>query len=202
MNIHTPIERLLFQPWMGQHYGSSSLFKIPVLIVGESNYGESRGSREQDAQFTHELIQNFMTCEWNLRFFNNIQRCFVETAHSPESRHEFWQSVAFYDYIQDWLPSHSLPPTEEMWTAAKPVFQTVVAQLQPRCILFVCKRLYYRVASQYPATILPVGTVEHPACQIESALASSIRHPSRNGFRNARPIVQALITAAGGQAML
>ncbi|MDX2216582.1 MAG: hypothetical protein SFY66_25185 [Oculatellaceae cyanobacterium bins.114] len=190
---------LLFQPWIGTQYGEQSLFQIPVLVVGESNYGESRGSREEDAKFTHQLIENFISRTWNLRFFNNIQRCFVEEAYSIESRQKFWSSIAFYDYIQAWLPSHSMPPTEEMWTQAKPVFDSLISQLKPQCVLFVCKRLYYRVACHYPAeTSFLVDGIKHDACLINGVLSTSIRHPSRNGFRNSRSCVRTLLKTVNG----
>jgi hypothetical protein len=94
------IGNLLFRPWQGNHYGSESIFQIPILIVGESNYGVSEGS-EQDAVFTHGLVSSIIDESWRHNFFSNTQRTFVENANTPESKSEFWHSVAHYEYIHD-----------------------------------------------------------------------------------------------------
>jgi hypothetical protein len=199
------INNLLFQPWIGDRYGTESMFKIPILIVGESNYGVSKGS-EQDATFTHQLIKSIIKGSWKHNFFSNIQRTFVETANTPELRTEFWHSVAHHEYIQDWLPRPGIAPDEEMWEKAKPIFQEVVIQLKPKCILFVCKRLFDRVSSDFPIfTPLNVDVSIyqscHPTVKIDTALASWIYHPTchRGGFRRPRGIVSPLIKAAGGE---
>lgn len=36
-----------------------------------------------------------------------------------------------------------------MWENAKPIFQEVVSELAPKCILFVCKRVYDRVSADF-----------------------------------------------------
>lgn len=192
-------EGILFQPWIGKHYGNDSLFKVPILIVGESNYGESRGSREEDATFTDHLIESIISRTWNHRFFTNIQRCFIEYADTTDCRDKFWHSVAFYDYIQEWLPESGIPPTEEMWSTAKPAFDVVISELSPKCILFVCKRLYYQIAGHFPAEkSFFIDEVRRDACRISDALATYIRHPTRYGFTNSRGCVRTLIQTVGG----
>ena len=205
------INNLLFHPWIGHQYGNGSIFKIPILIVGESNYGMSEGS-EKDSTFTRELINSIIKGCWKHRFFSNIQRAFVENADTEELRREFWHSVAHHEYIQDWLPSPGVAPTEEMWTKAKPIFKEVVAELKPQCILFVSKRVYDRVSPDFPdSTPLIVDESDsltssiykspHSTVQIDDALASWICHPAshRGGFRRPRGIVSSLIKAAGGK---
>lgn len=205
------INNLLFQPWIGDRYGNESIFKIPILIVGESNYGVSKGS-EQDRTFTHRLINSIIDASWRHNFFSNIQRTFVENANTQESRTEFWHSVAHHEYIQHWLPGPGVAPTEEMWTAAAPIFREVVAELKPKCILFVCKRVFDRILPDFPvSTPLSIDennllTLEsykspHPIIKIDTALASWIYHPTshRGGFRRPRGIVSPLIEAAGGR---
>ena len=205
------IDNLLFQPWQGNHYGSESIFQIPILIVGESNYGVSEGP-EKDAVFIHGLVNNIIDERWRHNFFSNIQRTFVENANTRELKSEFWHSVAHHEYIQDWLPTHGVPPDEEMWKKAKPIFREVVAELKPKCILFVCKRVFDRISPDFPASTPLVidkdcsSTSEiyknsHPTVKIDNALASWIYHPTsrRGGFRRPRGIVSSLIRSAGGK---
>lgn len=206
------INNCLFQPWEGDQYRNESIFKIPILIVGESNYGVSEGS-ERDATFTHGLINSIIKGCWKHNFFSNIQRTFVENADTQELRTEFWHSVAHHEYVQDWLPSPGVAPTEEMWTKAKPIFKEVIAELKPKCILFVCKRVYDRVSPDFPGStpLIVDGSYSpltssiykspHSTVQIDDALASWICHPTshRGGFRRPRGIVNPLIKAAGGK---
>jgi hypothetical protein len=204
------IDNLRFQPWQGNRYGNESIFQIPILIVGESNHGVSRGS-EKDAVFTHMLIKSIICESWKHNFFSNIQRTFVENANTQELRSEFWHSVAHHEYIQDWLPKPRVAPNEEMWAKAKPIFREVVAELKPKCILFVCKRLFERVSLDFPASnplvidadnslTLEIYKNSHPTVKIDNALASWIYHPTspRGGFRRPRGVVSSLIQSAGG----
>lgn len=208
------INNLLFYPWKGDNYGDGSIFQIPILVVGESNYGASSGA-EEDATFTHGLINSIIDASWKHNFFSNIQRTFVESASTQELRSEFWHSVAHHEYIQDWLPSHGIAPDEEMWKKAKPIFREVVAELKPKCILFVCKRVFDRISLDFSASN-PLEIDEdysltseiyknpHPTVKIDNALASWIYHPTsrRGGFRRPRGIVSSLIKSAGGKSQV
>jgi hypothetical protein len=204
------INNLLFQPWIGNKYGNESIFKIPFLIVGESNYGVSKGT-EKDAVFTQGLINSIIDARWKHNFFSNIQRTFVQNANTQELRSEFWHSVAHHEYIQDWLCTHGIAPKEEMWEKAKPIFSEVVAELKPKCILFVCKRVFDRISLDFPASTPLVIDADnsltseiyknpHPTVKINNALASWIYHPTsrRGGFRRPRGIASSLIKSAGG----
>lgn len=204
-------ENLLFQPWVGSQYGTDSLFKIPILIVGESNYTDNLEREKPHDTFTHRLIESIISGSWKHNFFSNIQRTFVEDANTQALRTKFWHSVAHHEYIQNWLPHPGIAPSEEMWAKAKPIFQQVVAELKPKCVLFVCKRVYKRVSPDFPsstplsvdgshpATLIAYGN-SHLTLQIDDALASWIYHPTSpyGGFRKPRGIVSPLIQAAGG----
>jgi hypothetical protein len=207
------INNLLFQPWIGSQYGNESIFKIPILIVGESNYTDDIQREEPHSKFTHRLIESIIDGCWTHNFFSNIQRTFVENANTQELRFEFWHSVAHHEYIQSWLPSPGVAPDEKMWQEAKPIFQEVVAELKPKCILFVSKRAFDRVKVDFPAdasltineAYLPTSKIynsPHTTIKIENALASWICHPTshRGGFRRPRGVVSPLIEAAGGKA--
>lgn len=207
------INNLLFQPWIGKQYGNESIFKIPILIVGESNYTDDIDKEKPHSTFTHRLIDRIIDGCWKHNFFSNIQRTFVENANTQELKAEFWHSVAHHEYIQDWLPSPGIAPDEEMWQKAKPTFKEVVAELKPKCILFVSKRVYDQVKVDFPAdTPLTINenfpptskihNTPHTTLKIDNALASWICHPTsrRGGFRRPRGVVSPLVEAAGGKA--
>lgn len=96
-----------------------------------------------------------------------------------------------------------------MWEKAKPLFQDVVNELKPQCILFVSKGVYNQASKDFsssePLTIhdevaLRIYKSSHSTVRIHQALASWIYHPSSywGGFRRPRPVVKALVQAAGG----
>lgn len=199
-------EKLLFEPWVGKHYKSDSLFGIPILIVGESNYTDDQEREQPHNTFTHRLIEDAIAGCQRHRFFKYIRRTFIDDI-SPEA---FWHSVAYQEYIQDWLSCPGVSPNEEMWKKAKPLFQDVVNELKPQCILFVSKGVYDRASKNFSdATSLTICDdvalriykPSHSTVQIHQALASWIYHPSsrRGGFRRPRPVVKALVEAAGGR---
>lgn len=192
------ISNLLFQPWIGNQYRNGNKFNIPILIVGESNYGVTQGA-EIDAVFTHSLINGIIRATWKHLFFSNIQRTFVENANTQESRNEFWHSVAHHEYIQSWLDTSGVPPTEEMWKNAKPIFQEVVSELAPKCILFVCKRVYDRVSADFgESELITFDGGNRKTLRIQNAYATYIKHPTRYGFRKSRDVIRELILLSGG----
>ncbi len=196
--------KCLFEPWKGDQYGHKSMFKIPILIIGESNYTDNLKREEPHSTFTHRLIKSIINASWKHRFFSNIQRTFVENANTEESRKQFWHSVAHHEYIQDWLPSPGVAPTEEMWRNAKPIFQEVVAELKPKIILFVCKRTYVHMSPEFERGDLlkfdgDIRDVDRDTRKIQGALATYIFHPTRHGFRKSRGGVRNLIQISGGE---
>ena len=211
-SIQVKSENILFQPWVGSQYGSKSIFKIPILIVGESNWGVSEGA-EKDSTFTHRLIESIIDASWRYNFFSNIQSTFVEKANSDDSRKEFWSSVAHCEYIQDWLPRPRVRPDKNMWKKAAPIFKDVVEQLKPKCILFTGKGMFNRATAGMPRKALaideslaPTYKSPHATVQINESLASWIYHPAARGnlghYSKGRGVVRSLIEAAGGETLI
>jgi hypothetical protein len=146
-------KRLLFEPWIGENYGSKSLFGIPILIVGESNYTDDQAREQPHNTFTHRLIENEIAVCQRHRFFKYIRRAFIDDI-SPET---FWHSVAYQEYIQYWLRLKERP-NKNMWKDAKPLFLNVVDDLKPQCILLVSKGAYDRASKGFPSsTPLTIG---------------------------------------------
>lgn len=200
-------EKLLFEPWIGRQYGNESLFGIRILIVGESNYTDNQEREQPHSTFTHRLIEDAIAGCQRHRYFKYIRRTFIDDI-SPAT---FWRSVAYQEYIQDWLRCPGERPDETMWKKAKPLFHDVLNKLKPQCILFVSKGVYDQVSKDFssstPLTIdddvaLRIYNPSHPTVQIHQALASWIYHPSgsfKGGFRRPRSVVKTLVEAAGGR---
>jgi hypothetical protein len=100
---------------------------------------------------------------------------------SDEVRKNFFHRIAFYNYIQSWLPAPRHRPTEAMWIAAAQPFRSTVSSLQPHVIVVLGSEL---------ATWVP---------DIEPTIAiAKIHHPSSKGFTYSTwtPVVQHALQTA------
>jgi hypothetical protein len=97
-------------------------------------------------------------------------------------RHTFWHSVAFYNYIQEFVGSRARErPTEEMWNDAEKPFFMILTKLKPDFILVLGKSLWdgmpNKNSSDDSGSSCKYIVNGHPA------IALRINHPSSFGFR-------------------
>jgi len=85
-----------FLPFRGRSYGYQSAFGIPVLVLGESHYNDN-GRQSFPPSFTCDVMDDVISGEeW--KFFTQVLATFCgEQAVDPKT---FWNSVAFYNFIQ------------------------------------------------------------------------------------------------------
>jgi hypothetical protein len=156
------------------------------LILGESHHCDA--GPEYPA-FTTEIVRRLGIGQQKpFRFFTVTQRL-VTGGRGPlprASREEFWERVAFYNYVQSFLPSSRRAPTDAMWTAAPEPFLRTLKELAPDAVLILGDRLRDNVAS------IP-GEVEWRA----------VPHPASSKLRYAdwQPVVQELLTTAGARSV-
>lgn len=154
-----------FAPWIGANYWSEGLAGVRVLILGESHYGDADTER---SSFTTEIVREWGQ-EKRLRFFTMIQKLLL--GHGPgwisdEARAEFWEQVAFYNFVQAFVGTEPRTrPTREMWDAARMPFLATLAELQPQVLVVLGLEL---------ATNLPQVPPSIFVCKVP--------HPSSNGF--------------------
>lgn len=98
-----------------------------------------------------------------------------------------------------------------MWEKVKPLFQQVVDELQPKCILFIGRRVYDRASKDFMRSkdlntddkeSLSVYQSVHPTIQVDNAIGTWIYHSAswgrRSGFNKPKGVVSKLVQAAGG----
>jgi hypothetical protein len=130
-----------FEPWIGKHYLAKGIDGVRLLILGESHYGKPG---DEYAEFTQDVIT-----EWGQErrdpFFTKVAKlllCPISNVWLSDSdRTEFWEKVAFYNFIQVFLPKARKRPTSEMWEAAKQPLLDVIAELRPHVILVLGSEL-------------------------------------------------------------
>ncbi len=165
VEVIMPIERT-FHPWVGSLYSSEGIHGKRLLILGESHYG---GLNNEYPEFTINVIQDMALDKGRLPFFSRIQRLVVggRGSFSTAQRHDFWQRVAFYNYIQSALSGGPrCRPTPDQWRVASTPFLQTIAELAPHYMLVLGLELFRHLPP------LPCGI---SACPVQ--------HPSAFGFK-------------------
>jgi hypothetical protein len=167
-----------FDPWIGSQYATQGIRGIRLLILGEAHYGT--GEETQGCTHTTEIIRK-LGQQGRFRFHTVTQRLVVGGRGwlSNTDRAEFWERVAFYNYVQSFPgPRARWRPTPEMWEAAREPFLETLAEVKPQVLLVLGQELSRK---------LPVLPTYVSAC--------AVQHPSSRGFRYAtwQPAVQAAL---------
>ena len=170
-----------FDPWVGSLYSEGGLNGLKVLILGESHYGTPPESRD----FTSKIIKRWGQKEPS-KFYTKTQRVVSldrKRGSIPVTRRtEFWEKVAFYNYVQHFVGTKSrVRPTSTMWDKAKAPFLETVLELAPHVIVALGKELN-RNLPQIP----------------ENISVAKIIHPSGRGFnyKDSQEIVKSAYTRA------
>jgi hypothetical protein len=131
---YKPIEGVRFQPWVGKNFAS----RVPrLLVVGMSHY--SWGDKNlPDYWVTNAVILHRISGDVRNKFLTNIIATCIGHLPSDEERVEFWHSVAFYNYIQEFVGnSPRRAHAYELWARAEPALAQVLRALSPQLILVV-----------------------------------------------------------------
>lgn len=131
-----------------------------------------------------------------------------EGADSSEDREAFWQSIAFYNFIQEPVGevARQESPTPEMWQRAVEPFRSVIADLEPQGIVVLGKRLWRHLPQPVKTITKTVDDAESLAVRVyeekgHRALAGHVTHPAGSlSYDTARPRIRALLKAAHEQA--
>ena len=168
-----------FDPWIGSRYATDGVGGVRLLILGESHYGTAGAERPG---FTADIVRQ-LGQQGRFRFFTTTQRLVAGgRGWLPDAeRAEFWERVAFYNYVQSFPgPRARFRPTPEMWAAAQEPFLRTLAEVGPQVLLVLGRELRRNLPE------LPAGVA-----------VCAVQHPSSRGFRYAawQPVVQAALNA-------
>jgi hypothetical protein len=131
------------------------------LILGESHYCDTA---PEYAAFTVEKVRELgQGQKKRFTFFTKTQRLITGGRGSlpRASREDFWERVAFYNFVQSFLPRPGVKPTEAMWIAAREPFLATLTDLAPEAVLILGDRLRDNLP-EVPAYIESCA-VPHPA---------------------------------------
>ena len=133
-----------FLPWVGQAYRVGFAGKR-VLVLGESHYCAS----PQDAvpTITRDVIKGLSDPTLEHEPYMNTYTKFVETMVGRDrlthrEKGDFWESVAFYNFVQSPLPKARLAPSVEEFRSGETAFFEVLEELRPETVVAWGSRLY------------------------------------------------------------
>jgi hypothetical protein len=143
-----------FQPWQGKGYRDGIAGKR-ILVLGESHYhscdtpGDScNGLSPEDQDARHLRLTMSEVKYWK----DNPHSTPLSTA-VPKlfemTKSEFWERVAFYNYVQTFSSAARVRPSSEAWSddIAVASFQEVLDALEPDRILVLGKDLWCSLPS-------------------------------------------------------
>jgi len=182
----------------GQHFGCR------VLLLGESHYGEQLP--EDESGFTRDIVVRLALSRKPHPFFSKIGRLVGGVPlKTEEGRKTFWNSVAFYNYVQELAGTGPRQrPTDAMWEAGGVPFAEVLERLRPHCLLIFGKQLAYRMTK--PRALFTLGRLDGEEVKARAQLLQdgtevvglTVTHPSSGQFKYAHwnPRVKMLLEHA------
>jgi hypothetical protein len=173
------------RPWIGPSYGGSGYRGRKVLVLGESEYEWKSGVLTSEIATT--LITDNIRGDYSNPFYTKIYHVFSEEPKWKSFARfgEFWNSVAFYNYIQEKVGTTPRQrPTPEMWPRWQGTFLSVIETLAPDRILVLGLELWQNL--QWLKIIERSPEKEGEFRLIAKTLtikAAHIPHPASFGFK-------------------
>ena len=161
-----------FAPWVGLHY-ERGFCGLRILLVCESHYG---GKQHERPTVTPEIVKALALGERHPRATGKLRRHMhftkimaavqnVRQRFSDTQRREFWNSIAYYNFLQEFLQSSRVAPPPGVWKRSEKAFIEVLAVLAPDLIICFSVRNGNRIRSL--AGSVPVAVVNHPSSRFK-----------------------------------
>ncbi len=170
-----------FLPWIGSNYHLHPKLPGRILIIGEAHYADDDAKR----CLTRLVIQR----QWQgepYAYFTRILRV-LTSAGDPIDRESFWNTVAFYNYVQRIVSGNArVPPSRRQWDEAHDVLPEVLEELRPDYVIVTGKRLWERLPAWSYGDPLTHRGKPWDMCEghLDSGhrfLSTFIYHPSSGG---------------------
>ena len=151
-----------FDPWIGPNYESQGLHGLKIFFLGEAHYGKPH---EKSKGMTKRVVEDCGLIG-GFAFFTKVAKTglfkYSGDVLTNIERRNFWNSIAFYNYIQD-FPSDGprVPPTKEMWVDAAAPFLGALKELKPDLVVILGKELGRQI-TEMPADIT-FCQINHPS---------------------------------------
>lgn len=150
-----------FKPWIGRNYENGGDFGRRILLLGESFYTKVHinAPREETTDHIRHIIQKFAVNE-NSGFYAKVRNLVLRGAGrstdgfgSVKHRQCFWDSVVFYNFIQEFVGTKpKVRPKLHMWEDAQVGYLEVLEELKPDVCIILGKELWAHVPKSHVAS--------------------------------------------------
>jgi hypothetical protein len=178
------IKGVRFDPWQGLEF-KSGIRNRKILIIGEAHYGNYANGGAKT--LTQSIIRDHAIQRKvrSLRYYTMLQRLFSDDdVWTKDGRGDFWNSVAFYNYVQVLVPDARKEPTPEQWETGITPILPVIERINPDAIVVTGLRLWAHLAEH--VTLRPLGRKGLFTLTLRSGRkipVACIAHPSSSAFR-------------------
>lgn len=195
-----------YPPWIGRKYSSGGMFGKRIFILGESSY--PWGDLDELPNDTNILIAQDHIDGYRDAFRTKLVRVFLNTdTESREQIEEFWQSVAFMNFIKKGLSGPRIAPTNAMWTESGHDLGAVLTANRPALLLVLGYRMWDQWAASPPLPFEAGPTVAGAGKPLtrcfdvadgaHRVLAYGMKHPSAGfSWRSEHPALARAIALA------
>jgi hypothetical protein len=180
-------DEVKFQPWVQRPYWNQ---EVRTLVLGDSHYGAD--ARAANADFTTNMV-NELAIKKPIAFFTRSAALIENAILANESdRRAFWESVAFYNYLQQLAgETAGVPVAYEPFGASASAFREVLRKLKPNLVIVLGHRVWRHMDSldaRKDKAFKVAGVDEryleawrYSTSDGNEALVFHVKHPSR-GF--------------------
>jgi hypothetical protein len=155
------MKHVYMNPWVGKFYSKKGYFNKKILILGESQYCNECGPDGCYASIGNKCDSRTEIIERYLKYFREgssdfekwfntytkFANIFVGKKCDGKTKALFWDSVLFYNYVQENIAGPRVSPTWEMFNNNdnKEAFFEVIKKYDPDAIFTWGQRLWYNL---------------------------------------------------------
>lgn len=140
------MSEVFFQPFVGKDYQRGGIFGKRIMVLGESHYCEEGcadcGDVERHPEcglFTNGTMRNYLDEnypreDWTKTFLK-FERSLVGHETDWAERRKIWQSVLFFNYLQEAMSGPREAGTPPQYDRGSRAFYEVIDKYQPQYII-------------------------------------------------------------------
>ena len=214
--VNDSLHDLCWLPWIGRSYGHIGIFGDKrVLILGESHYEwcpecwSTKAPRPSSLTCRCVAERMILDDSSTIQHWKNIEYALTGGRLSEPQRREFWNSVAYYNFVQtivgEYAGGPKRPrPSPQMYASSSEAFLRVLESLTPDVVIVLGFTLWPRLPDDGPngkLSVLIKDGKELQRCQYllstgKQVLACRVRHPSAGLGRPWFPVIEKAIGVA------
>lgn len=180
--LHNSVKLL---PWLGTDY-LRGIDGKRVMGLGESHYSaDGRWSAEMTREVIRDLFDPQGEFEPYKNTYTKFERAVAGRELDWEGKRRFWNSLMFYNYVQEVMSGPRVAPTAQQFRDSEAAFFEVLNEYRPQLVIVWGQRLYNNLPQQgrqLPDLIVP-GADSHELWEYrlengDPVIVLKITHPS------------------------